>query len=457
MTFLRAVVSWFVLLAVAFLNGAVRQLAYPATLGDFAGRQVAAGLGAVALGVAIWFILRRWPLSSVPQAWATGALWAALTVAFEVALVRGGGRPWDDVIAQYALWKGSVWPLLVLWLLVAPAALSALQRSRIAVGPAVGWAVVGWIACGLVFALARGMFGVNAAVIVHLLAAPCIGATVTLLLWNHPRHPGVAGTAATLAGTAALLDAIVVAPFLERSFAMFASPGGTWIPLALIFAASAATAALLSRPAARRDVLGWVATAQEQVEPLPGDDLLPLDSGVTHAITIAAPPAAVWPWLAQMGYGRAGWYSHDLLDHAGRPSAEEIRPELQAITKGDPIPSSAGARTYFEVMDLREAAHLVLGFHMVWPFRCARWAEPSTRLSQRATWSFLLRPAGAGATRLIVRSRSMNRPGWLWAPWAAFFSVAHVPMQRKQLLGIRRRAERVGRGAPNPGEATRAT
>jgi hypothetical protein len=83
--------SWFVLLAVAFLNGAVRQLAYPATLGDFAGRQVAAGLGAVALGVAIWFILRRWPLSSVPQAWATGALWAALTVAFEVVLVRGGG------------------------------------------------------------------------------------------------------------------------------------------------------------------------------------------------------------------------------------------------------------------------------------------------------------------------------------------------------------------------------
>ncbi len=54
----------------------------------------------------------------------------------------------------------------------------------------------------------------------------------------------------TLAGTAALLDAVVVAPFLERSFAMFASPAGTWIPLALIFGASAAIAALLSRRAA---------------------------------------------------------------------------------------------------------------------------------------------------------------------------------------------------------------
>ncbi len=251
MTPFRAVLSWFVLLAVAFLNGAVRQFAYPSTLGDFAARQVSTGLGAVALGVAIWFVLRYWPLSRAPQAWATGALWAALTVVFEVALVRGGGWPWDDVIAQYALWRGSLWPLLVLWVLAAPAALSALQRSRIAVGPALRWAVVGWIACGLTFALARATFGVNAAVAIHLLAAPVIGATVTLLLWNHPRHPGVAGTAATLAGTAALLDAVVVAPFLERSFAMFASPAGTWIPLALIFGASAATAGLLSRLAAR--------------------------------------------------------------------------------------------------------------------------------------------------------------------------------------------------------------
>jgi len=252
MTLFRAVLSWFVLLAVAFLNGAVRQFAYPPTLGDFAARQVSTGVGAVALGATIWFILRRWPLSRASQAWATGALWAALTVAFEVALVRGGGRPWDDVIAQYALWRGSLWPLLVLWVLTAPAALSALQRSRVAVGLALRWAVVGWIACGLVFALARAAFGVDAAVVIHLLAAPVIGATVTLLLWNHPRHPGVAATAATLAGTAALLDAILVAPFLERSFAMFASLAGTWIPLALIFAASAATAAMLSRPAARR-------------------------------------------------------------------------------------------------------------------------------------------------------------------------------------------------------------
>jgi hypothetical protein len=410
MTPLRAAVSWLGLLTVAFLNGALRQLAYPPTMDDFAARQVAVGVGAVALGATMWFLLHRWPVSSVRQAWATGTLWAGLTVVFEIALVRGGGHPWSDVLHQYAIWKGSLWPLLVLWVLTAPAMISALQRSRVAVGPAIRWALVGWAACGIVFALGRVLFGVDAAVVIHLLAAPAIGATVTLLLWSHPRHPGILATAATLTGGATLLDAILVAPFFEQGFVMFGSPAGTWIPLGLIFTASAATAALLARPAGRRDLLGWVATPEEQVESLPGDDL---------------------------------------LDNAGHPSAEQIRPEWQAIAMGDPIPSSPGGRTYFEVMDLRESAHLVYGFHMVWPFRSARWAEPSTRFDQRAIWGFVLRPDGPQATRLLARSGGVSRPAWLWAPSTAFFWLAHIVMQRKQLLEIRRRVEQAARGVPS--------
>lgn len=130
MTPVRALLSWLVLLAVAFVNGALRTFAYPSTLGDFAARQVAAVIGGVALGVAMWFLLRRWPVPGTRQAWATGAVWAILTVAFEAAMVRGSGRPWDDVHSQYALWNGSLWPLLVLWILVAPPLLSALQRAR---------------------------------------------------------------------------------------------------------------------------------------------------------------------------------------------------------------------------------------------------------------------------------------------------------------------------------------
>jgi hypothetical protein len=130
MTPLRALASWLLLLAIAFVNGTLRVVAYPASLGDFAARQVAAVVGALLFAPAIWLVVRRWPFSRPGHAWATGALWVALTVLFEMALVRGSGRPWSAVAEQYALWEGSLWPLLLLWVLVAPAAFAALQRRR---------------------------------------------------------------------------------------------------------------------------------------------------------------------------------------------------------------------------------------------------------------------------------------------------------------------------------------
>jgi hypothetical protein len=58
----------------------------------------------------------------------------------------------------------------------------------------------------------------------------------------------------------------------------------------------------------------------------------------TRAITIAAPPAEVFPWIRQMGFGKAGWYSYDIIDNLGRRSATSIHPEWQDVNSGDPIP-----------------------------------------------------------------------------------------------------------------------
>src|SRR5512137_668396 len=124
MTWPRAIVGWLLLLVVAFANGTLRQLAYPAWLGHFAARQVSTVVGSVALGLALWALLRRWPLRRAARAWGVGALWAVLTVGFELAMMRSGGRSWGDVASQYALWEGSLWPLLVLWILVGPRVLS---------------------------------------------------------------------------------------------------------------------------------------------------------------------------------------------------------------------------------------------------------------------------------------------------------------------------------------------
>jgi hypothetical protein len=82
----------------------------------------------------------------------------------------------------------------------------------------------------------------------------------------------------------------------------------------------------------------WLASAEESATSLPGDELVPdADFAQTMAVTIEAPPSQVWPWLLQMGYGRAGWYSYDAIDMLGH-SARQIVPELQGLEVGQRVP-----------------------------------------------------------------------------------------------------------------------
>src|SRR5512132_332323 len=77
------------------------------------------------------------------------------------------------------------------------------------------------------------------------------------------------------------------------------------------------------------------ATTDERTRPLPGDDLIAGPLGTfTNAVTVHAAPREVWPWVAQMGAGRAGWYSYDALDNGRAPSATHIKPELQRLEVG---------------------------------------------------------------------------------------------------------------------------
>jgi len=86
---------------------------------------------------------------------------------------------------------------------------------------------------------------------------------------------------------------------------------------------------------------------------LPSDDLLPrAQFNVTRAITIGAPPEVVWPWLVQVGCLRAGWYSNDLLDNLGRPSATTLVPGPQHLEAGQWVPMSP-SRTPSERTALR--------------------------------------------------------------------------------------------------------
>src|SRR6478752_5364750 len=87
----------------------------------------------------------------------------------------------------------------------------------------------------------------------------------------------------------------------------------------------------------------WGSDPKEAAGSLPGDELVPTPTAIdTRGITIEAPPEAVWPWLVQMGFERAGWYSYDRLDVRGK-SLETIDPKLQALAVGDLMPMGPDA------------------------------------------------------------------------------------------------------------------
>ena len=186
------------------------------------------------------------------------------------------------------------------------------------------------------------------------------------------------------------------------------------------------------------------ATRAEADQPLPGDALIPKPVGsLTHAVTIGRPPHEVWPWLAQMGAGtRAGWYSYDLLDNGRQPSALRIVPELQSLTLGMVFPAVPGATDGFTLLAFEPERFLVLG-----------WLSPDG--SPLVTWAFRMRGV-EGGTRLIVRAR--GGPAYAFhglPPWIGqrVIRFVHFVMQRKQLIGIAVRAERL---SPDPAISDRS-
>ena len=165
--------------------------------------------------------------------------------------------------------------------------------------------------------------------------------------------------------------------------------------------------------------------SDEAKRPLPGDELVAgAKIGWTHAITIRARPAAVWPWLVQMGCRRAGWYSYDGLDNAGVPSADRIVPEFQQVQVGHIFPQTPKAEDRFVVRAVEPERALVLGDD-----------------ASSMTWAFVLEPVDESSTRLITRSRGAYDRLALGLMLKVVWQPVHFGMQRRQLLNLKRRVE----------------
>lgn len=179
--------------------------------------------------------------------------------------------------------------------------------------------------------------------------------------------------------------------------------------------------------------LGWGATEDERGRPLPGDDLVERPTfAATRAITMRAGPADIWPWLAQVGVNRAGWYSYDLLDNLGRPSARELIPELLDIKVGDLMPMSPDGKHGIRV-------------HALDPPCTMLWGTPGD-----TSWAWILDARPDGSTRVLTRVRSKYR--WL-SPTIAFsmlLEFADIWMMRRMLLNLRERVEAVPAPTTDP-------
>ena len=210
------------------------------------------------------------------------------------------------------------------------------------------------------------------------------------------------------------------------------------------------------------------ATAVERHRSLPVDVIVsdPIFTS-THAITINAPPEQVWPWIAQMGGGRAGWYSWDLIDNGGTLSARRVVPELQTAVRGDVMPAVPGAKDAFVVAAVDPPRDLVL-------------TVPDGHGGTAVAWEHYLEPLVHGRTRLIVRGRASSH--WLdlarakppaghrrifieraYAALArlprpmliAFAALGHRVMEARHLRGIQRRSTAASAPRAVSGEAWR--
>lgn len=155
--------------------------------------------------------------------------------------------------------------------------------------------------------------------------------------------------------------------------------------------------------------------AAERKAAWPGDDWAgQAAGGFTQAVTIQAPPEAVWPWIVQVGYRRAGWYNIDAVNglaapdyfFEGKGSAKRVVPELQKLSTGDEILLVPGMG--FRVAVLEPGRTLLLLGGDPEAVAAVRAGAPMPPGYAAVSWLFALSPTGDGGTRLVSRFRSVN-------------------------------------------------
>jgi hypothetical protein len=192
---------------------------------------------------------------------------------------------------------------------------------------------------------------------------------------------------------------------------------GSWVVLA-----SAAAYAVFLRPQMKR----WGTRLGESQRRLPGDDLIPKPNfQMTHAVTIDAPPEAVWPWIAQMGRERTGYYGLDLLTNQGIPSVTFLRQDIPAPEAGMDMDGG------YQVMQVEpNRIFLFGGFNLL----------GLLGITRDLTALYLLERRPDGSARLLARQRAFSY-GVRGTLGNLIYEAVYFVVATQQLNRIKRHAE----------------
>ncbi len=201
---------------------------------------------------------------------------------------------------------------------------------------------------------------------------------------------------------------------------------------------------ILLSPLLRAWYAHWGMSAEESRQPLPGDEYVPQPkSEISGAITIQAPPERVWPWFVQLGCQRGGWYSYDLLDNGGQPSARRIIPEFQHLAVGDTVKAVPNGGFGFPVAAIEPDRYLVLAGTM--DTKTGQPADPTHPPAEyfSGDQTFTIAPLSESATRLVFRMRTdWNPKPMLNFIYKGILEPVSFIMARKTLINIKKRAEK---------------
>ncbi len=117
----RYIFFWFVLLVLAFTNGALREIVYKGSVGEPWAHHISIVTGIALVGIAVWFAVKKWNFTSLRQAVAVGVLWFVLTEIFEFLLILSNpAHTLVDYYYAHNIAAGEMWPVFLLWIGVSP-------------------------------------------------------------------------------------------------------------------------------------------------------------------------------------------------------------------------------------------------------------------------------------------------------------------------------------------------